>query len=147
MERKGWDHYAIMWLRLWFGVHLFYSGVRYFVEFQAQPQVPHPIGGPFIDSLYAMGLFPIIKVLEIVVGAGLLANRLVPMLLVLEMPVSAMIFYLNTLIVGTPRQLVSGPLELGVNIALLLCYFGYFRPMLVARAQPAPAWRRGEADV
>jgi hypothetical protein len=62
----------------------------------------------------------------------------VPLVLVLEVPISFNIFYLNVFITGAPRQLLTGPLELGVNCALLLAYFRYYQPFLRARAYAAP---------
>lgn len=124
-------------LRVYYGLHLIWSSARYWFT-DGQPAVPHPIGGPFIDSLVAMGMFPGIKTLEGIIGVLLVANRFVPLALVLEVPTSFTIFYLNVIIVGAPRQLLTGPLELGVNCILLLAYFRYYQPFLVARAVAAP---------
>jgi hypothetical protein len=85
-----------------------------------------------------MGLYPGIKALEGIVGIVLLTNRFVPLVLVLEVPISFNIFYLNVFITGAPRQLLTGPLELGVNCALLLAYFRYYEPFLRPRAYAAP---------
>lgn len=124
-------------LRIYFGLHLIWSSSRYWLT-DMQPVIPHPIGGPFIESLLAMGLFPGIKAMEGIIGIVLLTNRFVPLALVLQMPTSFTIFYLNTFITGAPRQLITGPLEIGVNCALLLAYFRYYQPFLVARAYAAP---------
>lgn len=124
-------------LRVYYGLHLIWSSSRYWFA-GGQPVIPHPIGGPFIESLVAMGLFPGIKAMEGVIGLVLLSNRFVPLALVLEMPTSFTVFYLNTFITAAPRQLITGPLELGVNCLLLLAYFRYYQPFLVARAYAAP---------
>lgn len=124
-------------LRVYWGLHLIWSCYRYWFT-DGQPVVPHPIAGPFIQSLSDMGMFPGIKTLEGFIGIMLLVNRYVPLALVLEVPTSVMIFYVNFVIVREPRQLLTGPLEIGVNAALLLAYFRYYRPFLVARAYAAP---------
>lgn len=124
-------------LRVYYGLHLIWSSSRYWFA-GGQPAIPHPIGGPFIESLIAMGLFPGIKAMEGVIGLFLVANRFVPLALILEVPTSFSIFYLNVFITGAPRQLLTGPLELGVNCALLLLYFRYYQPFLRARAYAAP---------
>lgn len=124
-------------LRIYFALHLIYSSFRYWVE-KTQPPIPDPIGGPFMVSLNAMGIYPAVKALEGIVGFFLLVNRFVPLVLVLEVPISLNIFYLNTFITGAPRQLITGPAELGINAALLFCYFRYYRPFLRARAYAAP---------
>lgn len=133
-------------MRIYFGLHLIWSSSRYWLT-DMQPVVPHPIGGPFIQSLLDMGLFPGIKAMEGVVGIILLTNRFVPLMLVLQVPTSFTIFYLNTFITGAPRQLITGPLEIGVNCALLLAYFRYYQPFLTARAYAAPPRFMGESAI
>jgi hypothetical protein len=130
-------HHAITALRLYYGAHLLWSSLRYWFT-DMQPVIPHPVGGPFIELLTAMGVFPAIKAMEGLIGAMLLANRYVPLMLVLEMPTSVTIFYLNTIVTATPRTVITGPAELAVNALLLLGYFRYYQPFLVARAEPAP---------
>ena len=56
--------YVMLWIRLAFGAHSLLSGLNYFVGFLPEPHVMHPIAGPFVDSMTAMGLFSIIKVVE-----------------------------------------------------------------------------------
>ncbi|MCW2382230.1 MULTISPECIES: dipeptidyl peptidase 3 [unclassified Sphingobium] len=131
-------------MRIYFGLHLIWSSSRYWLT-DMQPVVPHPIGGPFIQSLLDMGLFPGIKAMEGLVGIVLLTNRFVPLMLVLQVPTSFTIFYLNAIVVGLPRQLITGPLEIGVNCALLLAYFRYYQPFLTARAYAAPPRFMGES--
>jgi hypothetical protein len=135
-KRTTADHFTDA-LRIYFGLHLIWSAARFWFM-GGQPVIPHPIGGPFIESLLAMGMFPGIKAMEGIVGILLLMNRFVPLILVLQMPTSFTIFYLNVFITGAPRQLITGPLELGVNCALLLAYFRYYQPFLVAKAYAAP---------
>jgi len=86
----------------------------------------------------AVPMFPGIKTLEGLIGIMLVTNRFVPLALVLEVPTSITIFYINFVVVGEPRQLLTGPLEIGANAALLLAYYRYYRPFLVARAYAAP---------
>jgi len=135
---------AVTALRLYFAAHLIWSSVRYWFFTDLQPVIPFPVAQMFLGALDAMGVFPGIKAMEGVIGLMLLANRYVPLALVLEVPTSVTIFYLNTFITGTPHTLVSGPAELLVNVLLLLGYYGYYRPFLVARAEPAPPSFREE---
>ena len=133
-------------LRIYYGLHLIWSSSRYWFA-GGQPSIPDPIGGPFIDSLQAMGLFPGIKAMEGLLGIMLLANRFVPLMLVLEVPTSFTIFYLNVFITGAPRQLITGPVELGVNCVLMLCYFRYYQHFLIPRAYAAPPRFLGKSAV
>lgn len=133
-------------VRIYFALHLLWSSGRYWFG-DVQPPIPHPVGGPFVASLDAMGLYPGIKALEGLVGLMLLANRFVPLALVLEMPTSFNVFYLNFFITAAPRQLITGPLEIGVNAVLLFLYFRYYRPFLVPHAYAAPPTFLGPSAV
>lgn len=124
-------------LRIYFGGHLLWSSIRYWST-DMQPVIHHPLGGPFVASLVAIGAFPFIKSLEGLVGLALLSNRFVPLALVLEVPTSMTIFYLNTFVTARFSGVTTGPAELGVNAALLLLYFGYYRPFLAFRTRAAP---------
>ena len=131
---------AAIVLRIYMGGHLLWSCIRYWST-DMQPVIHHPLGGPFVASLVAIGAFPMIKTLEGICGLMLLSNRFVPLALVLAVPTSATIFYLNTFVTARLSGVLTGPPELGVNVLLLLAYFGNFRPMLVARARVAPPFR------
>ncbi|HEX7710714.1 MAG TPA: hypothetical protein VF418_07220 [Sphingomonadaceae bacterium] len=124
-------------LRIYFGGHLLWSCIRYWTT-DIQPVIHHPLGGPFVASLVAIGAFPAIKTLEGIVGLALLSNRFVPLALVLQMPTSTTIFYLNTFVTGKLIGWLTGPAEFGANCALLLAYFAYYRPFLRIRARAAP---------
>jgi hypothetical protein len=143
MNRNKRD-YLILWLRLYFAVHLLYSSLRYFTVFEAQPHVPG-LGGQFVDVLSAMGIFPFVKATEGLVGLALLFNRFVPLALVIEMPISVNIFWLNAIIVRHPRQLFTGPQEIVLNLLLMAAYWGAFAHFLNPRTQPNPLWSRRAA--
>jgi hypothetical protein len=121
-------------LRVYMGGHLLWSCVRYWIG-DLQPTIDHPIGGPFVASLVAMDAFPAIKTLEGICGVALLANRFVPLALVLATPTSVTIFYLNTFVTARLSGILTGPPEVGVNLLLMLAYIDHYRPMLTARAR------------
>lgn len=122
-------------LRIYMGGHLLWSCLRYWMS-DMQPSINHPVGGPFVDALVMMNAFPAIKTLEGIVAVMLLSNRFVPLALVLEIPTSVTIFYLNTFVTARLSGILTGPPELGVNVALMLLYFAHYRPMLASRARP-----------
>lgn len=124
-------------LRIYMGGHLLWSCLRYWMS-DMQPAINHPVGGPFVESLVAMSAFPGIKTIEGLVGVLLLANRFVPLALVLEVPTSVTIFYLNTFVTARLSGVLTGPPELGVNLVLMLLYFQHYRPMLASRVRAAP---------
>ena len=130
--------YVILWFRIFYGTHLLYSSLRhYLTDFNAF--VPD-MGGRFVNALVETGIYEIVKAMEGVVGLCLILNLFVPLVLVIEFPFSVVIFWLNFVIVATPRQLYTGPQEIFLNGILILFYFGYYRDMLRARVQPAPIW-------
>jgi hypothetical protein len=133
--------YLVLWLRLYFAAHLLYSSLRYFTLFEPQPQVPG-LGGQFIDVLTAMGIFPFVKALEGAVGIALLFNRFVPAVLLIELPVSVNIFWLNFFIVGRPRQLFSGLQEIVLNLIMIAAYWRSYAELLRLRSLPSPLWAR-----
>jgi hypothetical protein len=93
-----------------------------------------------------MGLFDLVKLVEMSVGILLLCNIFVPLALVLEMPISVTIFFLSSIVIQNDRSIWSGTRELGLNLFLLAAYAGYYWPMLRARTDIAPLWRRGTSS-
>ncbi|WJJ94499.1 hypothetical protein [Neopusillimonas aromaticivorans] len=130
--------YVVLWIRLFFGAHLAYSGWRYIFTGYV-PEIPG-IGGAYVAAAADIYLYQAVKYGEAIFGLMLLTNRFVPLALVLEMPATINIFWLNTFIVGTPRQLFTGPQELFLNGILLLAYGFYFRALLVQKASPSTHW-------
>ncbi len=128
---------AVDILRVYMGGHLLWSCIRYWMS-DMQPAIDHPLGGPFVASLVAIGAFPMIKTLEGICGLLLLGNRFVPLALVLAVPTSVTIFYLNTFVTARLSGVLTGPPELGVNLLLMLAYWHCYRPMLAAKTRALP---------
>jgi hypothetical protein len=135
--------YIITWLRYFFGAHLLFSGGRYILT-GYMPAIPG-IGGEWADANAAIGLYQAVKYMECLFGIMLLANRFVLLALILEMPASVNIFWLNSFIVAMPRQMFTGPQELFLNGVLLLGYAGYLGAALKPRLDPLPLWRSDRA--
>ncbi|MEQ1722768.1 MAG: hypothetical protein ABL930_06300 [Pseudobdellovibrio sp.] len=73
--------------RLLLGLLFVVFGVNFFVPFIPVPP-PNEAAGSFLGALFATGyMFPIIKVIEIVAGALLLAGFFVPLALLLLAPI------------------------------------------------------------
>src|ERR1041384_1295457 len=81
--------YAVPCARFLLGLVFFVSGLDGFLHFLPQPsEPPSEAAMSFAVALMKSGyMFPLIKGVELVVGALLLANRLVPLALVLLAPV------------------------------------------------------------
>ena len=97
---------------------------------------------PFVQAMIDTGyMFDLIKGIEIVTGLALLANRWVPLALVVMFPVTVAAWSVDFfLISGSLRAQVMGWSALAANAFLLLAYFDYFAPMLVASSKPSAAF-------
>ena len=138
MSNKSPWYYIVHWLRLYFGAHLLFSGIRYAATGYV-PEIPG-IGGEWVQANANIYLYQLIKYLEIVTGAMIFFNRFTLLGLILEFPASVNIFWLNTFIVATPRQLFTGPQELFMNGALLLAYSGWMFAVMRPKLEPLWLW-------
>lgn len=136
-------YYVIHWLRLYFGAHLLFSGLR-FAFTGYVPEIPG-VGGEWVQANANIYLYQAIKYLEILTGAMLFFNRWPLLGLIIEMPATVNIFWLNTFIVATPRQLFTGPQELFLNGVLLLAYSGWMYAALKPKLEPLWTWDGPEA--
>jgi riboflavin transporter len=134
--------YIVLWVRIFFGMHSVLSGANYFLDgaLTPLPKVEHPLAGPWMDSMTAMGLFGVVKFVETLTGICLLANRFVP--LVAELPVSFNIFFMSVLIVHSDRSAYTGTRELVFNLFLMAAYSGYYSSMLSQKTTQSPLWRK-----
>ena len=133
--------YIMLWIQMVFGMHSLISGSNYFLEFLPLPNVKHPIAGPFVDSMTAMGLFDVIKIVETLVGLALIFNRFVPLALVAELPTSITIFWMSVIVVHSPRAVYTGLKEIIFNVILLAWFAGWFTHLLRPRNEGRPLWR------
>lgn len=138
MSKNSAWYYIVHWLRLYFGAHLLFSGIRYAVTGYV-PEIPG-VGGEWVQANANIYLYQAIKYLEIVTGAMILTNRFTLLGLILEFPATVNIFWLNTFIVATPRQLFTGPQELFLNGVLLLAYSGWMVAVLKPKLEPLWLW-------
>ena len=140
-DRTPWK-YVIGWWRIAFAVHLLYSGLAYAIT----GWVPMDMAmaregtGQFLIALNSTGLYMWVKYFEIIIGACLLFDIAVPLVLVLHMPVTMMIAYLNLVVQPHGRELFTGPQELALHVPLLFAYGGYYTCFLRPRARPWWLW-------
>lgn len=128
---------------MYFGANLLFSGIRYATTGWV-PEIPG-IGGAWVEANAAIYTYQAIKYLEIITGAMIFFNRFTLLGLILEMPTSVNIFWLNTFIVATPRQLFTGPQELFMNGVLLLAYSGWMYGALKPKLEPLWIWNGKQA--
>lgn len=126
-------------LRIVFGLHFFVNGLNFFFHFFAVPLPHNPVAVNFVKALNDTGIvFTAVKVVEVTTGVALLANRFVPLALVVALPVAVNVFFVDVFLIRTWfGGYVLGGGTLLLNVLLLLAYLKYYRPMLSARAEPA----------
>lgn len=134
--------YVILWVRIWFGAHLLYSGMAYVLGgwVPVDMEEGYVGAGTIMVMLNEIGMYPLVKYLEVIAGFMILFNIAVPLALVLELPISLFIFYLNVFVTGTDRHLFTGPQELLLNASLMFAYGGHYVGMLKLKAQPWWLW-------
>ncbi|RNC79625.1 MAG: DoxX family membrane protein [Balneola sp.] len=120
--------------RYLFGLIFFVFGLNKFLQFLPQPELSEaPMA--FFGALMATGyMFPFIAVVEILAGALLLANRFVPVALVVVAPVTLHILLFHIFLDSS--GLVMGIAVFALNLYLLFAYKKYYYPFLVASATP-----------
>lgn len=122
--------YAINGLNWFFKIITPYPSMSDFVDFMPPPDV--------VGAMIEQGvLFNAAKAVELVGGILLLANRFVPLTLVVSMAVTVPVFIVD---VFKPelrvRAFLMGTGSLAMNTTLLIAYFHHFRPMMLWQAEP-----------
>lgn len=121
--------------RVVMGLAFFVFGLDGFLHFIPQPTGPMPegavaLGGAMMNSGY---LLQLIKGTELVVGALLLSNRLVPLALALLAPVVVNIVAFHAFL--APDGMAMGLIVLALEVYLAWMYRDAYRPMLAWRAE------------
>ena len=121
-------------IRILLGLMFFIFGLNGFFHFLPQPEVSDSVA-QFMGALAQSGyMFPLIFVTELIVGILLLANRLVPLALILLAPLTVHIiaFHLAMDLAGIGPGAVATVLQL----YLLFAYLPNFSPLLQPRSAP-----------
>lgn len=116
------------------GLVFFVFGLNGFLNFLPAPPVPEA-GGAFLGALVATGyMMPFVKLVEVIVGVLLLANRFVPLALVALAPILLNIVAFHAFL--APSGVVIPIVLLALEGYLGWSYRDVFRPMLAAKAEP-----------
>lgn len=128
--------YAVTAARILFGINFLINGLNPFVGFYELP-APTPEAGALAGALAASGyLFTVVKIVEIMVGVLLLANRFVPLALIVIFPISLNIFMFDTIL--EPAAAPIGIFVILLNVYLCFAYVEYYKPFLTPKAIPQP---------
>jgi uncharacterized membrane protein YphA (DoxX/SURF4 family) len=123
--------------RVLMGLMFFVFGLNGFLNFIPQPKTPLPEGAmAFAGALLKTGyMMPLISITQLVVGTLLLANRFVPLALVLLAP-----FLVNSIafhVFLEPSGLVMAGVVAALEIYLAWAYRKAYAALLTPRADPA----------
>ncbi|MCA9716999.1 MAG: DoxX family protein [Myxococcales bacterium] len=117
------------------GLGFLVFGLNGFLNFMPTPDVPASAGA-FLGALAATGyMFPVIKGVEVIVGALLLSNRFVPLALTLVAPIMVNIVLFHAVL--APAGLGMVLTLLALQLYLAWSYRDSFRAVLTAHARPA----------
>jgi len=123
--------------RLLLGLSLVVFGLNLFFNFIPQPEVVMPEKAiNFVGALVGSGyMMPLIGTTQLFVGVCLLANRFVPLALVVFFPfmVNSVAFHVFLERSGLPMAMVF----LALNLYLAWVHRAAYRPLLTARAKPS----------
>lgn len=118
-----WTYHAS---RVIFGGWWLYSGLMHFIDPSWQPLGQEQAAIDFTLALIASGLFEWIKVLEIVLGITMLANRFMPFTIVAMIPINIVILYWNFVLEIGTVEYVFGGLTIAFNAILAWPWRSYF---------------------
>ncbi|GIV59337.1 MAG: hypothetical protein KatS3mg043_0426 [Rhodothermaceae bacterium] len=122
------------------GLLLVVFGLNGFFRFMPAPEMPEA-AGRFLGAMMETGyLLPLVKLVELTVGVLLLANRFVPLALVLLAPVSVNIIAFHLFL--DPAGIVPGAVIAALQALLLLAYRPVYEPMLQAKVDVEARTRR-----
>lgn len=150
MKDREFHWQLITFFRLLFAAHLIYSGAAY-VIFGWVPSAFYNEASPvgrFMVALDEIGLYAIVKYVELFLGIVILSNRFVALAAVAELPITLIIAYLNIFVEGAlnTRHYYTGVQELTINAVVLFGYGAYYRTMLEPRPRPQWLWQQLDTE-
>ena len=126
--------------RLLFGAWFLFSGAEYFSPFDLQPLGNTPLAREFTLALIHSGLFAGIKVMEVVVGLLMLANRAVLPAALAVAPVTVVICYWNFVLDPGVVEYIFGLLTALCNAVMIWPWRERLWPLFVWKS-PLPRER------
>jgi uncharacterized membrane protein YphA (DoxX/SURF4 family) len=123
-------------LRVLFGVHFLWNGLNYIFGFIEIPRPPGEMANTLVDTMNESGIFWFAKGTEVIAGLLLITGKWVPLALMLALPISVVIAYVDIALTGRPLYAVIGLINLLWNGGLMLAYLKYYQPFLVRESTP-----------
>jgi putative oxidoreductase len=115
--------------RILLGLIYLVFGLNFFFHFLPTPPASGGVADAFTGGLFQSGyFFPMLKGLEVVLGAMLLIGLFVPLALVVLMPISINILLFHAFL--TPGNSAMGIVIVLVHLYLVWSYRDYYKPLL-----------------
>jgi putative oxidoreductase len=117
---------AVLIARILLGLIFVVFGVNFFYPFMPSPPPTNDAAGAFSGGLFGSGyFFQYMKVLEIIGGIALLANRFTAFFLLVLLPISLNIFLYHAILAPAGTPMGAGIIIL--NVFLCVAYFKYYK--------------------
>lgn len=123
-------------LRGFLGLFLVVNGLNFWFHWLPIDPPASEAANRLMDGLVFSGLFEVVKFVELGAGLMLLANRFVPLALVLMLPLTAVIVYVDMVLIGSPQTWIYGLLLALPQGILLLAYLPSYLCLAAMRATP-----------
>jgi putative oxidoreductase len=124
---------SVIAARVVLGLIYFIFGLNFFLHFLPTPPSSGGVADAFVGGLFQSGyFFPMLKSIEVVLGAFLLLGLFVPLSLVILMPVSLNILLFHAFL--TPGNATMGIVIVLVHLYLAWAYREHYKPLFNWRA-------------
>jgi putative oxidoreductase len=124
---------SVIAARIVLGLIYFVFGLNFFLHFLPTPPSSGGVADAFVGGLFQSGyFFPMLKSIEVVLGALLLIGLFVPLALVILMPISLNIFLFHAFL--TPGNAAMGIVIVLINLYLAWAYRDYYKPLFNRKA-------------
>ena len=122
--------------RILLGLIYVVFGLNFFFHFIPTPPSSGGLADAFTGGLFQSGyFFPMLKGIEVVLGALLLIGLFVPLTLVALMPISINILLFHAFL--TPGNTLMGVVIVLIHVYLAWAYREYYKPLFVRRSSLA----------
>lgn len=123
---------SVVAARVVLGLIYFVFGLNFFLHFIPTPPSAGGVADAFVGGLFQSGyFFPMLKSIEIVLGAFLLIGLFVPLSLVVLMPISLNILLFHAFLAGNATM---GVVIVLLNLYLAWAYRDYYKPLFNRKA-------------
>ncbi|MGE0294538.1 MAG: DoxX family membrane protein [Hyphomonadaceae bacterium] len=128
--------WTIVGVRVFLGLFLLANGLNMWLHF-LPVQVPESqAANDLMQGLVSSGLFAFVKYIEVACGLMLVFNRFVPFALIVMMPLTIVIAWVDFVLIGSSNSIIFGALLVIPHVLLMTAYLRPYMPMLAMRSEP-----------